>query len=703
MNLDAFRERLNADQSTDSLFDLGRDIATEIALHGPDRGGVVEAVIRLTDAIDRIASDIPSGLLDMQGALLRQTGLFPYANPEHLMFRDQLAYEAYRSGADQEIVYHREQLQVIERLEDGRNVILSAPTSFGKSLIIDMLCISIKRRKVVIIVPTIALIDETKRRLFARLGENVQLIWNEQQKADPNRRTVYVLTQERALARSDLTGIDLLVVDEFYKIDAKEQDARTVSLGLAVRRLVQHSKQFFMLGPMISSLLWRAPRIEFEFFKTDFRTVAVDVERIASDGSIDSVASFVAEKALRPALVFCSSPDRARDMCLALSERAPVLKESADTASIAGWVRQSFHQDWFAAAAIERGIGIHTGRMPRALAQLQIELFNRGVLDVLVCTSSIIEGVNTAAKSVTIADARIDRNPISYFTHENIKGRSGRMFRHFVGKVYLLHDPPAEGYTEVDLEYVDGSELPDVFVAGIDPTDEPPLVDRQKSLSSAIGLSPDVIREFSTLSLPVLESLVTGVDERIRAQRFGICWDGFPNWPRLRSTIQLIWQHARPRTHSVPTADSALRLLAIAAKKQNIGEFIREVATHERDGIDRGVDIALGFLKVMEYDLPLRLAALEAVIKDRWQDPRAQVVDYSAYITAMKSWFSVAPASAYEEIGLPAQLVEKYASDAGDQSLPTILEIIDRQLAPLSDDVSQRAERLFLSRVLPLH
>lgn len=62
-------------------------------------------------------------------------------------------------------------------------------------------------------------------------------------------------------------------------------------------------------------------------------------------------------------------------------------------------------------------------------------------------------------------------------------------------------------------------------------------------------------------------------------------------------------------------------LLAIAERKKNVGAFIQEVATYERDGIDRGVDIALGFLKVMEYDLPLRLAALEAVIKIVGQIP----------------------------------------------------------------------------------
>jgi replicative superfamily II helicase len=36
-----------------------------------------------------------------------------------------------------EIVFHRVQAEVYARLMEGENVVLSAPTSFGKSLIID--------------------------------------------------------------------------------------------------------------------------------------------------------------------------------------------------------------------------------------------------------------------------------------------------------------------------------------------------------------------------------------------------------------------------------------------------------------------------------------------------------------------------------------------------------------------------------------
>ncbi len=707
MNIQDLRARLESDPTPDVLFDLCREVATEIALHGIEVEGVVEAVIRLTDAIDQVArtsGEMPNGVLEMRSALLRHTGLFPYAEPDHLVFRDQLAYEAYRSSADEDIIYHREQLRIIERLEAGRNLILSAPTSFGKSIIIDMLCNSEKRRKVVILVPTLALIDETKRRLYARLGKEVQFIWNEQQVAEPGRRTIYILTQERALARVDLARLDLLVVDEFYKIDAKAEDARTIRLGLAVRRLVQNAKQFFMLGPMITSLLWRSPRIEYEFIQTDFRTVAVDIERISSDGTAEAIASFVAAYALRPALVFCQSPDRAREMCLALAPKLP-LREDPQLVSLAEWVRQSFHEEWFAAEAIAKGVGIHTGRIPRALAQLQIHLFDNGLLDILVCTSSIIEGVNTAAKSVAIAGAKIDGSPIQFFTHENIKGRSGRMFRHFVGKVYLFHEPPPPGSKEVDLEYVSGDQVPDSFVAGVDANDSPALVARQQSISATLGLSPPVIREFSPLSIETLQGLVAGVDQRIAQQRFGICWNGIPSFPRLRSTIQLIWEFARPRAYSAPTAASALRLLTIAATRQNVGAFIHEVAQSDNKGVNIGVDIALSFLKVMEYDLPLRLAALEAVIRDRWKDERAQSTNYSAYLAAMSSWFSSGPASLYEEVGVPAQLMEKYAPNSGGRPVSDVVASIRQRLeatpAPTAD-ISRQAERLFVDRVLPL-
>ncbi len=59
-----------------------------------------------------------------------------------------------------------------------------------------------------------------------------------------------------------------------------------------------------------------------------------------------------------------------------------------------------------------------------------VRLFNTGELPVLICTSTLIEGVNTAAKSVLIFDKKIDRRDYDFFTFSNIKGRAGRLGQH---------------------------------------------------------------------------------------------------------------------------------------------------------------------------------------------------------------------------------------------------------------------------------
>ena len=48
------------------------------------------------------------------------------------------------------------------------------------------------------------------------------------------------------------------------------------------------------------------------------------------------------------------------------------------------------------------------------------------------------------------------------FTYKNIIGRSGRMFKHFIGKVYILEEPPIASDVQLDLS------LPDSLLGGVD-------------------------------------------------------------------------------------------------------------------------------------------------------------------------------------------------------------------------------------------
>lgn len=93
--------------------------------------------------------------------LIRQTGLYPYLEPGTSTWSDRFAFESFKVdvGADAPITLHREQSTVLRHLIDGEDLAVSAPTSFGKSLIIDAFIAIKKPTTVVVLVPTIALTD----------------------------------------------------------------------------------------------------------------------------------------------------------------------------------------------------------------------------------------------------------------------------------------------------------------------------------------------------------------------------------------------------------------------------------------------------------------------------------------------------------------------------------------------------------------
>lgn len=112
-----------------------------------------------------------------------------------------------------------------------------------------------------------------------------------------------------------------------------------------------------------------------------------------------------------------------------------------------------------------RGTGIHNGQLHRSLSQIQIKLFEEpDALQTIISTSSIIEGVNTSAQNVILWSnlSGKGRARITDFTYKNIIGRGGRMLRHFVGKIYILEEPPKETDNSLNLE------IPDELVSDLE-------------------------------------------------------------------------------------------------------------------------------------------------------------------------------------------------------------------------------------------
>ncbi len=421
--------------------------------------------------------------------LIREVGLYPYIDEETADWQERFVCEAFKvdSGGDNVVTLHREQSAVLKALLDGEDLAISAPTSFGKSFIIDAF-IEIKRPDiVVIIVPTLALTDETRRRLYKKFGRIYKVITTTG--VELGEKNLFIFPQERALQYvPEIEHIDLLIVDEFYKAGKIQgttisADERTPQLIEAISRLGKKASQKYFLAPNISDLKNNPLTTGMRFEMVDFNTVYTHLIREYQNFSKDEDNEDQKYKSLErillstehKSIVYVQSYSRIRSVTeRMLGFLSDSNKSLLDEFSL--WLKEHYGTNYKLSDLVKKGVGVHCGQLHRSLAQIQIKLFEReDGLQNLVSTSSLIEGVNTSAGNVIVWSKKIGNRNFDYFTYKNIVGRSGRMFKHFVGNVFLLEEPPIETFPLLlELDY------PESLLERIDPEDYPGELTREQ-------------------------------------------------------------------------------------------------------------------------------------------------------------------------------------------------------------------------------
>ena len=393
--------------------------------------------------------------------LIKEIGLYPYIDYDNASWQDRFIYEVFKvDTGDTEIpTLHREQSSLLSKLIEGRNIAVSAPTSFGKSFVIDAY-ISIKKPKnVVIIVPTIALTDETRRRLYKKFAHEYKIITTtEVELADKN---IFIFPQERAINYvGKIEHLDILIIDEFYKASSKFDAGRSPTLVKAILKLGKVAKQRYFLAPNISHLEENPFTIGMEFFPLDFNTVFLEKhdfhEELKNDEELKSLKllDILREKQTK-SLIYAGTYKNIESLSTLLIG-SNVEQERELLNGFSSWLSKNYSFNWSLTKLIKRGTGVHNGRLHRSLSQIQVKLFEEPKgLNNVISTSSIIEGVNTSAENVIIWANRSGkgRARLNDFTYKNIMGRSGRMFKHFIGKIYILDVPPKEEQTQLDIPF----------------------------------------------------------------------------------------------------------------------------------------------------------------------------------------------------------------------------------------------------------
>ena len=316
-------------------------------------------------------------------------------------------------------------------------------------------------------------------------------------------KNIFVLTPERVLRMlaifPDIT-VDFFFYDEIYKIDEditvecdddspnnislednsyqneRTTNHRACAFRLALYYLLEKSNACYISGPFIKidklksgfkNMLLRygigTMEIHFEPTlknKIDFHGQTFRIKSPIENEAIKTTEKdkfnklhFIVNKLNitkhNSAIVYCLYPSHTEKNARKYCEKLPI-DDNKLINMFVDHVSRNFNckygrgknsiEAWDFIYALKRGIGIHNGKFPKYFQREIMSLFNQKQMPLLFCTSTIVEGVNTNAKTVIVYHNPSGENDAGKrFLLLNINGRAGRYLRHFVGNIVYLN------------------------------------------------------------------------------------------------------------------------------------------------------------------------------------------------------------------------------------------------------------------------
>lgn len=597
--------------------------------------------------------------------LVRSLGLYPYIDTKTASWQDQVAFEAFKVdvGEKEAKTLHRAQSYLLKKLLQGTDVAVSAPTSFGKSFIVDSFIALNKPQNVVIIVPTIALTDETRRRLYRKFSTDYTIITTPE--VALGARNILIFPQERVFGYLDkIQTIDFLIVDEFYKAEPATKDERANILLKAIIELSRKAKQRYYLAPNISDVEENPFTKGMEFVKIDFKTVVTEFHENYKEFDSENqdeqkkecLLSILKERDSKT-LVYAGSHSQTDEVLDILIANLP----NVDTwilNAFSEWLKENYSEDYKLAQAVLKGVGIHNGRIHRSLSQLQVKLFEKaGRLNTLVSTSSIIEGVNTSAENVVLWSNRNGSRGLTSFAYNNIAGRGGRMFQYFVGRVFNLVEPPAREPKSLKLDF------PDDVLVSIDVEKHKQDLTREQIIK-IVAFSEEVDEKVGTgtynklISAPELRGY-TGFQIRGVVSELIENESAYSSLPYLLSDDVQKWNSPlRDCYYHLSHMDlqhwQFIRFVKILS--QNWTKTIPELlAEFEEKKVGVGIDNFFEYERRVAYDLSNMLGQVNSIM--RYIRPKSK--DISPFIFRASHAFLPKLVYELEEYGLPRMISRK--------------------------------------------
>ena len=418
-------------------------------------------------------------------------------------------------------------------LMDGENVLVSAPTASGKTLIAILAMLSYLSKnngKVVYLSPLRALaaekFSEFKKLEKVSMGNKIKVGIStgdfENIEKNLEKNNVLILTNEKmdSVIRHGAEWVEeigLVITDEVHLI-GDENRGPTLEMILTQLKLLDTKPQIVGLSATITNSDEIADWLDCRLVKNDWRPVPLS-EGVCNAGEVtmSDGKTFEVERSLRgtpidlgvqsvqqggQSLVFAETRTRSKSLATKAADAIYQILEKKDLNELEKVSKkilsQNEHTDLVKTLAllVKKGVAFHHAGLNQNCRETIEKEFRKGTIKLLSSTPTLAAGVNLPARRVVISNvnrynAKVGANrPISILEYKQLCGRAGRPQYDDYGESIIVGNGNAEDLIDY---YVNGE--PEPIVSKI--TDDKSL--RTHVLSVIVttpGIKKDDILEF---------------------------------------------------------------------------------------------------------------------------------------------------------------------------------------------------------------
>lgn len=463
---------------------------------------------------------------------------------------EQQSYEV--SVNDHTFLLTEFQKTIWDAMDRNKTIGISAPTSAGKSFVLLIKTLSniiMNSVDIVYIVPTLSLLNQVTEdyNKYIKLLkiEDCKIVNSFIPNTDKEKSTIYVLTQEKALAafsneESAFNRKLILVADEIQNIERIHEDsdlrAKILFDTLIEFRQRKNVKQIVLSGPRIEEIdslgvkIFGEKTLELKTSVSPVLNLTYSIKKegkkfyfkqycalkessfsreiqknvnIAGYGQklytpeyLAYLSSFINNiGADNQNIIFAPTSDKAKDIACSIASSSQASDSMLD--DLITYYADTINVNYAMCATLKKHIAYHHGKLPMHVRRTLEKAISDKKIQNVVCTTTLMQGVNMPAQNVIIRNPHLyiskkeGTGELSSYEMANLRGRAGRLLKDFIGRTYVLDESGFDGlddYDQLDLFDDTTLELP----AGYGEKYEEYKYEVDNTLSTGSGVDHDM-------------------------------------------------------------------------------------------------------------------------------------------------------------------------------------------------------------------